>query len=79
MKPETALIIQFRIHWGIFDIVCKDKEKYVFATFIYEYSKLETIIDLMDMIMPRQINIEPLRQGLNRRYTEYLRRGDKNA
>ena len=53
-------------------MVSKDKEKYVFSTFIYEYSKLETIIDLMEKIMPNQINIEPLRLGLNKRYTEYL-------
>ena len=72
MKPETALIMQFKIHWGLFDMVSKDKEKYVFSTFIYEYSKLETIIDLMDKIMGNQINIEPLRLGLNRRYNKYL-------
>ncbi len=72
MKPETALIMQFKIHWELFDMVSKDKEKYVFSTFIYEYSKLETIIDLMDKIMGNQINIEPLRLGLNRRYHNYL-------
>ena len=72
MKPETALIMQFKIHWGLFDMVSKDKDKYVFSTFIYEYSKLETIIDLIEKIMPSQINIEPLRLGLNRRYTNYL-------
>lgn len=72
MKPETALLMQFKIHWGLFDMVSKDKEKYVFSTFIYEYSKLETIIDLMEKIMKNQINIEPLRLGLNKRYTKYL-------
>lgn len=72
MKPETALIMQFKIHWSLFDMVSKDKTKYVFSTFIYEYSKLETIIDLIEKIMPSQINIEPLRLGLNRRYTTYL-------
>lgn len=72
MKPETALIIQFKIHWGLLDMVSKDKEKYVFSTFIYEYSKLETIIDLIGKIMQSQINVEPLRLGLNRCYKKYL-------
>ena len=79
MKPETALIMLFKIHWRLFDMVSKDRKKYVYSTFIYEYSKLETIVDLIDKIMPYQIDAKPLRIGLNRRYAEYLRKDRDHA
>ena len=66
------LINLFKIHWLLFDEVAKDKEKYVYSSLVYEYAKLEIIIDLMERIYSTEINVEPLRLGLNRRYNVYL-------
>ena len=66
------LINLFKIHWLLFDEVAKDKYKYVYSSLVYEFAKLEIIIDLMEKIYSTEINIEPLRLGLNRRYNVYL-------
>ena len=70
--PCWVLLTQFQIHWRLFHEVSKDKEKYVFSTFVYEYSKLETIIDIMGKVMPDLVNADILRQALNKRYNIYL-------
>lgn len=70
--PCWVLLTQFQIHWRLFNEVSKDKKKYVFSTFVYEYSKLETIIDIMGKVIPDLVNADILRQALNRRHNIYL-------